>query len=67
MREERATWEEESNIMVSTMLKPPAPPVGAPDLENVTKEEPNRESSTSGDTAVERARQGEHTINTTSV
>lgn len=53
MHRERTTWEEESNIMTSTMMKPPAPPTSVLEPGTIVKEEGNRESSTSAETAVE--------------
>lgn len=67
MYKERTTWEEESNIMISTMDKPPALPTSVVDSNAAIKEEVNRESSTSGETDVERGRQGDHVPEATTV
>jgi hypothetical protein len=61
MHEEKTSWEEDTTVITSTMMKPPAPPhggVSATDTEangNTTAK-----SSTSGETAVNRHEQEAH-------
>jgi hypothetical protein len=67
MHKERTSWEEESKIMTSTMLKSSAPAAGAQGTEGDTQGNKNSESSTSDDAAVDRGGKDEAMVDSAHV